>query len=187
MRPNHDTTVPSRRKRWTARMNLPQRVSEFVRVSPLGPFCPLRPFRHSLAAFANAQSSLWPRLRRAAPPALAALLSILLSFTNGCETKSRARLEARQAYVEGQEQALEQSRPKPPVVTVAGPVHNRVIPWTDQLTLGQAYLAAEYTGYIRPRLLRVTRDGQTVEFKFSALVNGDDLPLQPGDTIQVVP
>ena len=119
--------------------------------------------------------------------ALAALLSILLSFTTGCETKSRARLEARQAYVEGQEQALEQSRPKPPVVTVTGPVHNRVIPWTDQLTLGQAYLAAEYTGYIRPRLLRVTRDGQTAEIKFSALVNGEDLPLQPGDAIQVVP
>jgi hypothetical protein len=161
-------------------MNLPQRVPVFVRVSPLGPFRPLRPFCHSLAAFANAQSLLFPL-------AFAALLSIILSFTTGCETKSRARLEARQAYVEGQEQALEQSRPKPPVVTVTGPVHNRVIPWTDQLTLGQAYLAAEYTGYIRPRLLRVTRDGQTAEIKFSALVNGEDLPLQPGDAIQVVP
>jgi hypothetical protein len=119
--------------------------------------------------------------------AVAVILSILLSFASGCETKSRARLEARQAYVEGQEQALEQSRPKPPIVTVTGPVRNSIIPWTEELTLTAAYTAAEYTGYIRPRLIRVTRGGETVEYKFSALLNGEDLSLQAGDTIQVVP
>jgi hypothetical protein len=118
---------------------------------------------------------------------LAAFLSLLVLIASGCETRSRARLEARQAYVEGQEQALEQTRPKPPIVTVTGPVRNSIIPWTDELTLSAAYMAAEYTGYIRPRIIRVTRDGQTVEMKFSALLNGQDLTLQAGDTIQVVP
>jgi len=120
-------------------------------------------------------------------PAIVVLLSILLLSATGCETKSRARLEAQQAYVQGQEQALAQSRPKPQIVTVTGPVRNSIIPWTDELTLSAAYMAAEYTGYIRPRIIRVTRDGQTVEMKFSALLNGQDLTLQAGDTIQVVP
>jgi hypothetical protein len=112
---------------------------------------------------------------------------MLLSFTSGCETKSRARLEARQAYVEGQEQALAQSRPKAPIVTVTGPVRNRIIPWTEDLTLAKAIVAAEYTGYLNPRLIRVIRDGQATEIKPSALLNREDMPLQAGDTIQVVP
>jgi hypothetical protein len=121
------------------------------------------------------------------PLALAAFLSILLSFTTGCETKSRARLEARQAYVEGQEQALAQSRPKPAIVTVTGPVRNRIIPWTEDLTLAKAIVAAEYTAYLNPRLIRVIRDGQATDIKPSALLSGHDMPLQPGDTIQVLP
>jgi len=108
-------------------------------------------------------------------------------LTSGCETKSRARLEARQAYVEGQEQALAQSRPKPPIVTVTGPVRNSIIPWTEELTLDKAIVAADYTGYLNPRLIRVIRDGQATDIKPSALLNGEDMPLQAGDTIQVVP
>jgi len=119
--------------------------------------------------------------------ALAALLSILLSFTTGCETKTRARLEARQAYVEGQQQALEQTRPKPPIVTVTGPVRNSIIPWTEELTLAKAIVAADYTGYLNPKLIRVIRDGQPTDIKPSALLAGEDMPLQAGDTIQVVP
>ena len=118
---------------------------------------------------------------------LTAFVSLLLSFTTGCETKSRARFEARQAYVEGQQQALEQSGPKPKIVTVTGQVRNPVIPWTEDLTLAKAIDAAQYTGYLNPRLIRLIRDGQPTDIKPSALLNGQDMPLQPGDTIQVVP
>jgi len=119
--------------------------------------------------------------------ALIALLSLLLSFTTACETKSRARLEARQAYIAGQEQALAQTGPKPKIVTVTGQVRNSVIPWTEDLTLAKAIVAAEYTGYLNPRLIRLIRDGIPTDIKASALLNGQDMPLQPGDTIQVVP
>ncbi len=117
----------------------------------------------------------------------AALLAILLMAPVGCVTKSRERLEAQRANVAGQEQALSQSRPKPQIVTVTGPVRKSIIPWTEGLTLVQAYTAAEYTGYIRPRLIRITSDGQTAEIKFSLLLNGGDMPLEPGDLIEVVP
>jgi hypothetical protein len=116
------------------------------------------------------------------------MLAALLFFAAGCETKSRAREEARKAYVEGQEQALQQqSASKPSFVTVTGPVRNSIIPWTEELTLAKAYAAADYTGYIRPRFIRITSEGQTAEIKFSLLLNGGDMPLEPGDLIQVVP
>jgi hypothetical protein len=118
---------------------------------------------------------------------LAALLSILFLPVAGCETKSGARLEARQAYVEGQEQALQQSHPKPAVVTVTGEVRNSVIPWTEDLTLAKAIVAADFTSRHDPRLIRVIRDGRPIEIRPSALLNGRDMPLLPGDLIQVLP
>ncbi len=119
--------------------------------------------------------------------AAAFLLSLLLLSGTGCVSKSRERLEAQKAYVAGQEQAMSQSRPQPQIVTFTGPVRKSIIPWTEGLTLVQAYTAAQYTGYIRPRLLRITSDGQTAEIKFSLLLNGADMPLEPGDLIEVVP
>lgn len=116
-----------------------------------------------------------------------AILSILLFFTTGCETKSRARLEAHEAYIKGQQQGQEQSRPKPAIVTVTGLVNNHVIPWTEDLTLARAIVAADYTGFLNPRLIRVTRDGVTTEIKPGALLRGEDMPLKAGDAIQVVP
>ena len=117
---------------------------------------------------------------------LPSLLSILLLFVTGCETKEHARLEAQRAYVAGQEQALAQSRPKPQIVTVKGRVRNPVIPWTEDLTLARAVVAAEYTGYLDPKLIRLTRDGQTSEIKASLLLQGQDMPVQPGDIIELV-
>ena len=120
-------------------------------------------------------------------PAVGVMLAALLFFAAGCETKSRARFEAQQAYIQGQQQALEQSRPKPAVVTVTGLVKNSIIPWTEELTLGKALVAADYTGYLDPRLIRVTRKGQTTSIKPGALLQGEDMPLQAGDLIEVVP
>ncbi len=117
----------------------------------------------------------------------AALLSILLLCVTGCETKSSARLEAQRAYVAGQEQALAQSRPKPQIVTVKGRVRNPVIPWTEELTLARAIVAAQYTGFLDPKLIRLTHEGQTTDIKPSLLLQGQDMPVQPGDIIELVP
>ena len=114
-------------------------------------------------------------------------ISISVLSLTGCETKREARLQAQQAYVAGQEQVLNQTLPKQPVVTVNGPVRNSSIPWTEDLTLAKAILAADYTGYLRPRLIRVTRMGETTEFKSSDLLNGQDIPLQAGDVVEVIP
>ena len=73
------------------------------------------------------------------------------------------------------------------IVTVTGEVRNSIIPWTEGLTLAKAIVAADYTAYMAPRIIRVIREGQTTEIKPSALLNREDMPLQPGDSIQLVP
>jgi hypothetical protein len=113
-------------------------------------------------------------------------LTFLLFCGTGCESKSRARLEAQQAYARGQQEALAQSRPKPQIVTISGPVRNSIIPWTEELTLAKAIVAADYTSSRNPRLIRVIRDGQPTDIKPSALLHGEDMPLQAGDTIQIL-
>jgi hypothetical protein len=127
------------------------------------------------------------RMRIGAIVLIAGSLAVLVLPLTGCETRRQARLEAQQAYVAGQQQALEQSSPKAPVVIVNGPVRNSVIPWTEDLTLAKAILAADYTGYLRPRLIRVTRKGETTEVKTSELLNGLVMPLESGDILEVVP
>ncbi|MGA3180447.1 MAG: hypothetical protein ABSF38_08915 [Verrucomicrobiota bacterium] len=126
-------------------------------------------------------------MKKSATVFVVAGLSLWLLSPTGCETQRQARLQAQQAYVAGQEQVLEQSRPAEPVVTVHGPVRNSVIPWTEDLTLAKAINAADYTGYLRPRFIRVTRKGETTEVKTSQLLNGQDMPLQAGDIVEVVP
>jgi hypothetical protein len=128
-----------------------------------------------------------PGIKTSVPAAVAALLSILLVCAAGCETKSRAQFQAQQAFVAGQQQALEQSRPKPPVVTFTGPVRHFIVPWTEDLTLATAFLAAEYTGYLGPRLIRVTRGRETITVKPGDLLQGQDMPLQASDIVEVVP
>jgi hypothetical protein len=118
--------------------------------------------------------------------AVVAWFSIIACALTGCETKREAHLQEQQAYVAGQQQALEQSKPKAPVVTFAGHVNHPVIPWTEDLTLSKAILAADYTGYLRPRLIRVNRKGEITEIKTSALLDGQDMPLEAGDVVEVV-
>jgi hypothetical protein len=110
----------------------------------------------------------------------------------GCVSRTKARMEARQAYASGQEQALQaQQRAQQtqgPVVFLQGPVHNPVVPWRDGMTLSQAIVDADYTGFMNPRLVRVVRGGQLAgEFKGIDLLHHQDMDLQPEDTVIIVP
>jgi hypothetical protein len=104
-------------------------------------------------------------------------------------SKKQAQLQARQAYLAGQAQAARQwQAQQPPEVVVRGPVRNPVVPWTDGLTLAQAIVDADYTGYMNPMLIRVIRNGQLVEeTKGIDLLHHHDFPLEPGDIVDVVP
>jgi hypothetical protein len=117
------------------------------------------------------------------------ILSLLVLLLAGCVSKKEANLQAREAYLAGQQQAAKQSQSEqPPQIVVRGPVRNPIVPWEDDLTLAKAIVAADYTGFMNPVLIRVIRNGQMIEaMKGIDLLHHQDFPLEPGDIIDITP
>ncbi len=118
------------------------------------------------------------------------LLAVLAGA--GCASRKEAQLQARQAYVAGQQQAMQSAaqarQQQGPAVFVQGPVRNPSVPWQEGMKLSEAVVAANYTGYMNPALVRVLRNGQVAgEFKGIDLLRHEDMELEQGDTIIIVP
>jgi len=110
----------------------------------------------------------------------------------GCVTKSTAKAQARQAYIAGQQEALmrlqqAQMQGQGPCVTVNGEVRNRVVPWTEGMTLAKALLVADYYGTADPGQIIVVHNGVATRVELKQLLAGADIPLQPGDIVQLMP
>jgi hypothetical protein len=116
---------------------------------------------------------------------------LTLYLAAGCVSDKKAQMEQHQAYIAGQEQALQtaaKAAPQGPVVYLQGPVQNPVIPWTDGLMLSQAIVNADYTDYMNPRAIRVIRNGQVAaDLKGIDLLRHEDFALEAGDTVLIVP
>ena len=115
----------------------------------------------------------------------ALFLAVLVAIT-GCTTKSKARLQSHEAFVAGQQQALAQMQ-QPKNVMFVGDVQNRMVPWTEDLTLATGIIAADYRGRRDPRSFILHRNGQNYPVSAKQLLQGEDFSLQPGDTIEIVP
>jgi hypothetical protein len=102
-------------------------------------------------------------------------------------TKSKAEAQAREAYLAGQNAALrqQQAQAQAPGVTVIGPVQNPDVPWVEGLTLTQAIATAKYLGQHDPKEIILTRQGESAKLAPKMLLNGADVPLEPGDTITI--
>jgi hypothetical protein len=119
---------------------------------------------------------------------LAAVVTLLIGlFVGGCVSKSKAQAQAREAFLAGQQQALErmQAQASGPTVTFIGEVKNRLIPWTADLTLARALIAADYYGAIDPRAIVVIRNRQQTTYDVKKLLQGDDILLEPRDIVEV--
>jgi hypothetical protein len=123
-----------------------------------------------------------------------AVLCLLLAVAAGagCVSQKRAQMQARQAYEAGQAQAtqaaMQARQQQGPVVFVQGPVRNSVVAWQEGLKLSQAIVTAEYTGFMNPLVIRVLRHGQVAgEFKGIDLLHHEDMELEEGDTVLIVP
>ena len=117
------------------------------------------------------------------------MLGVVLLLA-GCVSKKQAELQAHQAYMAGQAQAAKQwQAEKPPQVVVQGPVSNHVIPWTEGLTLAQLDDAQAMADRVMtPKLVRVVRNGQLIEsLKGIDLLHHEDVPLEAGDIVNIVP
>jgi len=118
-------------------------------------------------------------------------VSVILSLSAilfcGCVTKSKADAQVREAYLAGQNAALrqQQAQAQAPGVTVIGPVQNPDVPWVEGLTLTQAIATAKYLGQHDPKEIILTRQGESAKLAPKMLLNGADVPLEPGDTITI--
>jgi protein involved in polysaccharide export with SLBB domain len=122
---------------------------------------------------------------------LLSLVLVAAAFT-GCVSRGQAKAEARAAFLAGQQEAMlrfQQQNTAPPnrnpTVTIMGHVKNPILPWTEELTLARALLSAEFLSRRDPRQILITRNGQQIHVDPERLVNGEDVPLQPGDVVQI--
>ena len=121
------------------------------------------------------------------PPNRSAVICFLLFALAlaGCTTKSSARSQARAAYAAGQQQALERVLQSRNSVTVIGTVRNPLVPWTEDLTLARALVAADYYARGNPREIIIVRNGQPLTVDPKRLLQGEDIPLEAGDVVNI--
>jgi hypothetical protein len=118
------------------------------------------------------------------------LVLLLLSLiATGCVSKSKGKLREQNAFLAGQNAALMQrladKDAQTPGVNIVGPVQHSHVPWVVGLTLAQAIVTAEYIGQDQPTQIIVTRNGESATLDASALLNGKNVPLEVGDTIEL--
>ena len=128
-----------------------------------------------------------------------AIVLLFVAVLSGCITKERAEADNRAAFFAGQASAMGQMRlqtatPGVPatatansaVVTILGPVKNRTVPWTEDLTLVRALVAAEYIGSTELFSISVARGGKEIPVSPQRLLNGSIDPiLEAGDVISL--
>lgn len=129
-------------------------------------------------------------------------LLLLAVLSTGCTTKSKAKAEARSAFMAGQMQALQQAEQQrqaasavqpaahvaPASVSVMGEVGNPQVLWVPGLTLAQAIFAAQYRGARDPRFILIIRGDQNFKVNPRQLLDGLINPvLEPGDVVELRP
>lgn len=114
------------------------------------------------------------------------VVGLVALAVSGCVSKSKSRLDAERAYMEGQQRVLAEQSAQQPVVWFRGDIRNPRVPWTEGLSLAQALLAAQYTWNWDPRFITVTRNGETHPINPKRLLRGEEDPvLEPGDVIEI--
>ncbi len=119
------------------------------------------------------------------------LLLALGTTLSGCVSKSTANAEARAAFATGQQQGMmrmaQQDQSQASTVTVVGQVRNSVIPWTPDLTLAQAIVAADYFGKGNPTSIIIVHNGVGRMVDPKKLLSGEDVPLAEHDVVTIRP
>ena len=111
------------------------------------------------------------------------VILLLALAATGCTSRSKARANAQNAFLAGQNAALRQQQAAG--VTMVGPVQNPQVPWVVGLTLAQAVATANYIGAHEPKRIIITRQGESAALDAKVLFNGTDIPLEIGDVIEL--
>jgi hypothetical protein len=114
---------------------------------------------------------------------------LLLAGPVGCVSKSTARMQAKEAFLAGQQQAMSRLMQSHggPTVSIIGPVKSPSIAWREGLTVAKAIVAAGYEGNGEPKQIVILRNGYAIPVEAKQLLSGEDVPLQQGDLLQITP
>ena len=114
------------------------------------------------------------------------ILCASVFLSSSCVSKSKAQAQAREAYLAGQQAAMARmAKNQEPIVTFVGPVKHPTIPWSENLTLAKAIIAAGYLPPGEPSQIMIVREGQAIPIDPKRLLSGEDIPLLSGDLIQL--
>lgn len=113
------------------------------------------------------------------------LLSLLISLS-GCVSKTTADAQAKAAFLAGEKAAYETIQASQTSIVILGEVQKHQIPWAAGLTLSQAIAAAGYNGAHDPTDIILKRNSVQTEVDPKQLLNGQDVPLHPGDVISIL-
>jgi hypothetical protein len=119
---------------------------------------------------------------------LAATFAAALVLPAGCVSKSSARAQAEQAFLMGREQGRKEAETRGSHVLFRGAVQVSRVLWTEGLTLAQGIVAARWNGGDQePRSIVLTRGSERMEIPAAQLLAGEDVPLRPGDIVELLP
>jgi hypothetical protein len=105
----------------------------------------------------------------------------------GCVSKSKADAQARAAYDAGLRKGMSMAA-QGPSIWIMGNVKNPVVPWAKDLTLTKTLVAADYRGAKDPSEIIVQRKGQEpLHIRAQQLLEGQDMPMEAGDQIEIKP
>jgi hypothetical protein len=117
------------------------------------------------------------------------MLVVATACLAGCVSKSKAKMQAKEAYMAGQQQAMSRLMQSHggPTVSIIGPVRAPSVAWTEGMTVAKAIVAAGYEGKGEPRQIVILRNGYAIPVEAKQLLSGEDVPLQAGDMLQINP
>jgi hypothetical protein len=118
-------------------------------------------------------------------PFLILVLFIMIPLA-GCVTKATADAQAKMAFLAGEKAAYQNMQSSQTAIMVLGAVQKHQIPWVDGLTLAQAISTAGYNGAHDPTDIILKRNSVQTEIDPKQLLNGKDIPLQPGDVVSIL-
>lgn len=108
--------------------------------------------------------------------------------TSGCASRSEAQMRMRMAELQKENAMLRQQVAElGKGVTIIGPVENSFVPWVAGLTLTQAIATANYLEPKAPKVITITRHGESAQLDATPLLNGTPVPLEPGDVVEIHP
>lgn len=126
------------------------------------------------------------------PSCCGLILLLAALMAAGCASRSQAKLREENAFLAGQNAALQQQQTALsqgaaafPGVTVIGAVQHSQVPWVSGLTLAQAVATANYVGAEDPKQIIITHHGESAALDASVLLNGASIPLEIGDVVEL--